>query len=218
MRSLEEQDHYEVLEVPHGARLEDIERAYPLVRAAYEPRSLATYSVFGSAEVEAIRERIDRAYHVLIDAEARRAYDAQIGIDPEALPFEDEGVTGAASAPPEAASAPPLDCIEDLDEIEELEDEESGDFDGARLRRARMRRGIEIEDIADTTRINPRYLRGLEADAFDELPAAVYTRGFVTAYARAVGLDAQRVARSYMALFEQARGAQPRGRLLLKRR
>ena len=61
MKPIEEQDHYEVLEPPYSARLEDIKRAYPIVRGAYDDDSLATYSVFGRDEAELIRERIDEA-------------------------------------------------------------------------------------------------------------------------------------------------------------
>ncbi len=42
------------------------------------------------------------------------------------------------------------------------------------------------------------YLRYLEEDHYAGLPAPVYVRGFVAAYARCVGLDPQAVAASYM--------------------
>ena len=77
-----------------------------------------------------------------------------------------------------------------------------------------MRRGIEIADIAEQTKVSISYLRSLEEEVFDSLPAAVYVRGFVTAYARAIGLDAEKVAESYMSRFEDARGATTRGRLM----
>ena len=57
----------------------------------------------------------------------------------------------------------------------------------------------------------------IEEDAYAELPAPVYTRGFVTAYARTIGVDPQRVASSFMARFEDARGEQRRGSLFGRR-
>ena len=45
MKPLEEQNHHEVLEIPPGASLEEIERAYQLTRAAYSDDSLALYSL-----------------------------------------------------------------------------------------------------------------------------------------------------------------------------
>ena len=215
MKPIEEQDHYEVLELPHGARLEDIRRAYPMIRAAYEDGSLATYSVFGSQESASIRERIDLAYRVLTDAEARAAYDQELGIQPGEYAETDGlavAVDNAAAAPVEPA-VEVVSAIDALDELDEIEDEDGEDWDGSRLRRARMRRGIEVDAISDITKINPTYLRAIEEDAYRDLPAAVYTRGFVTAYARTIGLDPQVVAKSFMARFDDARGEQRRGRL-----
>jgi len=83
-------------------------------------------------------------------------------------------------------------------------------YDGARLRRARMRRGLELDQIAQVTKINPTYLRFLEEERFDDLPAAVYVRGFVAAYARCCGLDLGAVVPSYMERFETARIARKR--------
>jgi len=222
MKPIEEQDHYEVLELPYNARLEDIRRAYPIVRAAYDHESLAAYSLFGSDEAELIRERIDVAYRVLTDDDSRRRYDEQIGIDAGTQgPGEPAIAVDAAASASSASSgsaADVLSALDALDEMDEREDEENGDWDGAKLRRARMRRGIELDRISDITKINGTYLRSIEANAFGELPAAVYTRGFVIAYARTVGLDPQQVGRSFLAKFEEARSEGRRGGLLSGRR
>ena len=58
---------------------------------------------------------------------------------------------------------------------------------GALLRELRTRRGVSLEEIARTTRVAPRYLASLEADAYDELPAPVFIRGFIRAYCQALG-------------------------------
>ncbi len=91
-------------------------------------------------------------------------------------------------------------------EIEPVEafDEESDQYDGARLRRSRLRRGLEIDDVASVTKVNPTYLRFLEEERFPDLPARVYVRGFLMAYASAVGLDPPGVAASYLERFDGA--------------
>ena len=215
MKTIEEQDHCEVLEMPHSARIEDIRRAYPMIRAAYEDDSLATYSVFGSSEAASIRERIDLAYRVLTDAEARCEYDVDMGIDSNSMAVLEEEAIAVDNAAPVAVEI--ISAIDALDELDELEDEDGDDWDGSKLRRARMRRGIEIDAISDITKINPNYLRGIEEDAYAELPAPVYTRGFVTAYARTIGVDPQKVAGSFMARFEGARVGQRSGSLFGRR-
>src|SRR6266571_8856128 len=58
---------------------------------------------------------------------------------------------------------------------------------GAYLRELRARRGVSLDEVARTSRVAQRYLASLEADQFDDLPAPVFTRGFVRAYCQAVG-------------------------------
>jgi len=51
--------------------------------------------------------------------------------------------------------------------------------------------------------VNPRYLRYIEEENVDGLPARVYVRGFVEAYARVVGLDPVRSVAGFMEIFDQ---------------
>jgi len=213
MKPIDEQSHYEILELPCTARLADIRRAYPLVRAAYDDESLAIYSVYGRDESELIRQRIDDAYRVLTDGESRRCYDEQIGLAPGIYTAE-EAAVAVDSEPSEQV----VEIVHALGEVDELDDEDSRDWDGAKLRRARMRRGIELEQISEITRINVTYLRAIEENAYRDLPAPVYTRGFVTAYARTIEVDPHRVAESYMTKFEEVRCERRRRRLLSSRR
>jgi flagellar biosynthesis protein FlhG len=69
------------------------------------------------------------------------------------------------------------------------------------LRRYREERGISLREIANQSKIGTRYLEYIEGDRLDMLPAAVYLRGFLQEYARALGLDPRRTANSYMAQF-----------------
>ena len=58
-------------------------------------------------------------------------------------------------------------------------------------------------------KVSVSYLRSLEEENFGALPATVYVRGFVTAYARAIGLDAARVVPGYMQRVLAARPEKP---------
>jgi transcriptional regulator with XRE-family HTH domain len=70
---------------------------------------------------------------------------------------------------------------------------------GTRLRRARVKRGIELDQAAKGTRITPRYLEALERDApVDEFPAPVYARAFLREYAQWLGLDPKPLVDSYL--------------------
>lgn len=68
---------------------------------------------------------------------------------------------------------------------------------GQYLRCEREGKGISIEQVASATRINVRMLHLLEEDKFDELPAKPFVRGFVTSYARFVGIDPQEILMKY---------------------
>jgi len=214
MKPLSEQNHYEILEIGSDAAADEIERAFRMAQSTYADDSLAGYSVFGEGEAAAIRERIEMAYRVLSDPEARAAYDGELGT-PGVAPIEPafEASPPPAAAPAHDEIALPLDPSPALGQLEALE-EEDGEFDGARLRRSRLRSGVELEDISGVTKISPTYLRFIEEDRYAELPAPVYVRGFVRAYADCVGLDAARVAASYMKKFEAETEAAPRGRFL----
>jgi cytoskeleton protein RodZ len=70
---------------------------------------------------------------------------------------------------------------------------------GARLRRARIKRGIELVQASRGTRIKPRYLEALERDApLEEFPAPVYARAFLREYAQWLGLDPKPLVESFV--------------------
>jgi cytoskeleton protein RodZ len=62
---------------------------------------------------------------------------------------------------------------------------------GNSLREARRRQSLELSDIELATKIRARYLRALEEESFDVLPAQTYVKGFLRTYADYLGLDGQ---------------------------
>ena len=60
------------------------------------------------------------------------------------------------------------------------------------MRRAREDAGLSLEDLARRTKIPHARLADIESADVPRLPAAVYTRGFVKAYAVEVGLSLMR--------------------------
>ena len=220
MKSLDSQNHYEVLEVSPAARPDEIDRAYRLASSTWSEGSLALYSVFDESDSAVMRDRIDQAYRVLSNDRSRLAYDRATF---DELPLRAKPPAPSPEPSAEAASLPAYDDMEITLEsalegaVEGSADADPSDWDGAKLRRARMHRGIDLEEIGRITKVTLTYLQAIEDDAFDSLPAAVYARGFVTAYARAIGLDPNRVAASYMPRLEAARKGKGRGRLLARR-
>lgn len=62
---------------------------------------------------------------------------------------------------------------------------------GSSLRDARLRQDFDFPELEERTKIRPKYLRALEDERFDVLPAPTYVRGFLRSYAEALGLDGQ---------------------------
>ena len=60
---------------------------------------------------------------------------------------------------------------------------------GTSLREARERRRLDFAEAEQATKIRAKYLRALEDEQFDQLPAGTYVRGFLRAYAEYLGLD-----------------------------
>jgi cytoskeleton protein RodZ len=69
---------------------------------------------------------------------------------------------------------------------------------GTTLRNARERSGLSIERVAASTRIPARLLSALENNAFDKVPSGIFTRGFIRAFAREVGLDPEETVAQYI--------------------
>ena len=66
---------------------------------------------------------------------------------------------------------------------------------GSRLSQARIARGMTLEDVAQLTKISRTTLAAIEEGRQEVLPAPVYTRGFIRAYAGVVGLDGRELLR-----------------------
>ena len=60
---------------------------------------------------------------------------------------------------------------------------------GEELRRERLIREVSLDEISAATKISIRLLTALEASDVQKLPAPVFTRGFIRAYSRHLGLD-----------------------------
>jgi len=62
---------------------------------------------------------------------------------------------------------------------------------GSSLREARIRQGIDFPALEQGTKIRAKYLRALEDERFELLPAHTYVKGFLRSYADFLGLDGQ---------------------------
>ncbi|MFI4935857.1 MAG: helix-turn-helix domain-containing protein [Caulobacterales bacterium] len=70
---------------------------------------------------------------------------------------------------------------------------------GAGLKQARESLGLSLDEIAEATRVRAAHLEAIESLALDKLPSRPFTIGYVRAYAKALGMDADSVAGRFRA-------------------
>jgi len=70
---------------------------------------------------------------------------------------------------------------------------------GSFLRSEREHRRMSLAEVSRVTRIPAGSLASIESDRFDELPGEVFVRGFLKAYAQAVGILPAEVLARYTA-------------------
>jgi flagellar biosynthesis protein FlhG len=187
---------YDVLLTHRSATDEELRRAHKRQREIYQLDSLPLTSLLTDDELRAEQARIDEAHDTLLDPLRRRAYDVSTFPDAEENPAESRGRRVDEAVEAERALL--------RDELAREVTAET-EFTGALLRKVRESQGAELEDIASRTKIALSHLRAIEAEDFAELPAFVYTRGFVQEVAKFLKLDPGQVSRTYLKRFRQWR-------------
>jgi curved DNA-binding protein CbpA len=213
--------HYQVLDLEPSATPSELRARWRALRNLYED-DLGTYGLLSADERAASLHEIEAAWAVLGDAERRRAYDAELRAAGEAGPWyepaDDSGswtgdapvesvvpaerpqdesrgpvpapaaaVRVAAESQPEPTPAPP-----ELAAGERMH--------GAWMRQWRRHRGVSLETLSSELKITVTQLENIESHRFERLPAPVYLKGFLRNYARAVGLDGDRLVEDYLEL------------------
>lgn len=77
---------------------------------------------------------------------------------------------------------------------------------GMRLRRAREEQGLSVQNVADSLCLRVSVVRDLEERAFEDRPIEAFTRGYIRAYAKKVGLNGEALLLEYTG---QSNGNQP---------
>ncbi|CAH0346117.1 hypothetical protein BCI9360_02435 [Bacillus sp. CECT 9360] len=68
---------------------------------------------------------------------------------------------------------------------------------GTRLKEARVAKGMSLDDLQNVTKIQKRYLTGIEEGNYDMMPGKFYVRAFIKQYCEAVGLDSEEIFDQY---------------------
>jgi curved DNA-binding protein CbpA len=204
-----EQDYYQVLEVDYSATPEEIQIAYDSALEIYGSESLVSMSILSDEERRKTLRRIKEAYNTLIAEKSRRLYDATLSAKGDVSPESAQENIKIEEAPPnqgEASSPAAFPRLIKGAQVADsppkprstlrlgIKEEASGDF----LRRARESANLDLRTISEETKIGVTMLTYIEEERLEMLPAPVYLRNFVSQYANCLGLDPEKVARSYL--------------------
>ena len=215
-------NYYEILEVPEDADGDTIHRGYMRAKNAYTQDSLALYSLMSPEECAKTLELIEEAYSILSNINKRKQYDQARGLNNQGV----YGSTLARGASEEMTMAEKsysdnsqnkgsmfkimanmrytLDYKVNPDFEKEIE--QASDYSGDFLKKIREYKGVDVSRLAEMTKISKTYIRYIEDESFDKLPASVYVRGFVYQYAKTLKLNPELVANSFLYRMKQAKG------------
>ncbi|MDP4171299.1 MAG: helix-turn-helix domain-containing protein [Bacillota bacterium] len=68
---------------------------------------------------------------------------------------------------------------------------------GNRMKEARLAKGLSLDDLQTITKIQKRYLLGIEEGNYTSMPGNFYVRAFIKQYAEAVQLDPEEIFETY---------------------
>ncbi|WP_338469788.1 DUF4115 domain-containing protein [Niallia sp. XMNu-256] len=68
---------------------------------------------------------------------------------------------------------------------------------GTRLKEARLSKNLSLDDLQEITKIQKRYLIGIEEGNYSLMPGAFYVRAFIKQYAEAVGLNPEELFKEF---------------------
>ena len=195
--------YYELLEVHPGSPQHEVSRAYERAKITYSTENPALYTVFSSEEARELMKLIDEAYSVLGNAIYRNRYD-EILKDPETkieeLTFQDiVGPLGGTKVDKQKIHFRPDYKVDPaMEDLILRHDHCDGEF----LKKVREYKNITLEKMSEITRINPHFVRAIETNDWEELPALVFVRGFVVQISRILGLDEKKTADSFMKIYK----------------
>jgi cytoskeletal protein RodZ len=65
------------------------------------------------------------------------------------------------------------------------------------LEQIRRRKGVSLNDIAESTKISTFFLQAIESEQFGKLPGGLFNRSYIRQYADAVGISADALLDNY---------------------
>jgi curved DNA-binding protein CbpA len=209
MKRLAEQDYYNLLEISPKASFEEVRSAYDQAISIYATDSIATYTLFTEQERELILSRLAEAYKTLTNSQLRKEYNHLLIERGERSPQE---IGFSSLEDSNEARGKLLEVsVESLTQKQQEAKDEAlpsntnlSLFDsqisvtGKIIKTIRTTQEISIEEIFKQTNISRETLEDIEEERFEKLPALVYLRGFLKAYANILQVNQTEMVDGYV--------------------
>lgn len=192
-------NYYEILDLQPNAVPYEIRHAYNAAMQLYQPGSLVSYSFFSEKERREILSLIEKAYQTLINDQLRKEYDdelvrrGEIEAKEETAPEVKKPVSvfhisrGPAARTVFVSSDALKDRINQSQVIKDILAQSA--LSGQDLKQIRTELGLTIEQIAEETKIRVNHIQSIEEGQAQNLPPAVFLKGFVKSYLKCLGLE-----------------------------
>ncbi len=212
MKRISEQNYYELLDVSPQASTQEVQRAYDQAMSIFSADSIPTYSLLSEKERELILSRIVDAYKTLTNGHLRAEYNQLLLESGELLP---EDLSLFSLEKPDSINGDQREGkLESLPTREKTAESPMGSNEGSftlididsalsgkDIQALRIAREISIEDVYRKTNVPKKTIEDIEEERFEELPAPVYLKGFLKAYARILNVNEDQMVDGYVKRF-----------------
>ncbi len=198
-KDFDQLNYYEMLDIKPDAVPYEIRHAYNAALQLYQPGSLVSYSFFSDGERRAILALVEKAYQTLINDQSRKDYDAQL-IRTGEIEARDESapdvkkpvsVFHISRSPAARTVFVSSDALKNKISQSKIVNDilAKNELSGADLKQIRTELGLTIEHIAEETKIRVNNIRSIEEGQAEQMPPAVFLKGFVKSYLKCLGLE-----------------------------
>ena len=208
MKSLENSNYYELLDIQPNVLEFQIRRAYRKALELYRQESMASYSLFSDDRRKQILAMLENAFTTLIDRNSRYKYDLQMVKDGfitrEEFSAESKALALVRERKEEAEkveltavlSKHPNTGVISTSVLSGILEKDT--LVGDDLKGIREELGVSLKEIAKHTKIGVALLKAIENDEYDKLPSRFHLRSFLKAYVNYLVVDADVIVERYL--------------------
>ncbi len=185
----------EILGVSENSPQHEIHAAYLSAKQLYSKKNLK--SNFTNEEAETLEQLVEEAFAILGNHSLRAFYQRK---NKNQLVDKKTPKSTVTLTQPE----PQQKAISDYEVNPDFEYKinKLQSYDGSNLQKIRQYKNISLHQLSTATKIKSTYIKAIEDNNFNSLPAPVYTRGFIIQIAKVLGLKHEEVASSYMSQYK----------------